>query len=208
MIPPSVPSDPQGEAPLQPPRSPRQTRIGPEGHVTVFVADEQDDVAVDTHRWARLAESVLGAEGVRGEAELSILFVGEEPIAELNRRFLQGSGSTDVLAFPIDQDDAVPSSVVDPATTGPDRDFPSPSDLPLLLGDVVVCPAVAVRNAPDHAGTLDDELALLVVHGVLHVLGYDHADERGRVEMWGRERQLLEQFHGSLARDPWHEVPG
>jgi probable rRNA maturation factor len=70
--------------------------------------------------------------------------------------------------------------------------------MPLLLGDVVICPAVAARQAPEHAGTVDDELALLVVHGVLHVLGHDHADDEERLIMQARERELLELYiwHG------------
>jgi len=70
-----------------------------------------------------------------------------------------------------------------------------PADLPLLLGDVVVCPAVAERQAPEHAGSYDDELALLVVHGVLHVLGHDHAEPDETAAMQARERDLLDRFH-------------
>ncbi|HEY6414947.1 MAG TPA: rRNA maturation RNase YbeY, partial [Acidimicrobiales bacterium] len=66
---------------------------------------------------------------------------------------------------------------------------------PLLLGDVVVCPAVAERQAPEHAGSYDDELALLVVHGVLHVLGHDHAGVDEAAIMQARERELLQRFH-------------
>jgi probable rRNA maturation factor len=62
---------------------------------------------------------------------------------------------------------------------------------------------VAERNAPTHAGTVDDELALLVVHGILHLLGMDHAEEAERVEMQGRERELLDAHYGPLASDPW-----
>jgi probable rRNA maturation factor len=69
-----------------------------------------------------------------------------------------------------------------------------PVDPPVVLGDVVICPTVAARQAPEHAGTLDAELALLVVHGVLHLLNYDHADEREAVTMQGRERELLDRF--------------
>ena len=103
-------------------------------------------------------------------------------------------GPTDVLAFPID-DPAVAGRWPDAGTTGPDRDEPDPSDLPLLLGDVIVCPAVAARQAPEHAGTLEDELALLVVHGVLHVLGHDHAEPEEAAVMQARERALLQRFH-------------
>ena len=73
----------------------------------------------------------------------------------------------------------------------------------LLLGDVVVCPAVAVANAPAHAGSYDDEVALLVVHGVLHLLGMDHATDDERDAMQARERELLAAHHGPLAADPW-----
>jgi probable rRNA maturation factor len=66
-----------------------------------------------------------------------------------------------------------------------------------LLGDVVVCPAVALRQAPTHAGTLDDELALLIVHGVLHVLGRDHAEPDEAAEMRARELALLQTHHWS-----------
>jgi probable rRNA maturation factor len=70
--------------------------------------------------------------------------------------------------------------------------------VPLLLGDVLVCPVVAERNAPDHAGTYEDELALLVVHGTLHVLGMDHADEAETAVMQAREREHLFR-HGPRA---------
>ena len=62
---------------------------------------------------------------------------------------------------------------------------------------MVICPAVAARNAPDHAGTYDDELALLVVHGILHVLGMDHADPEEEAAMQAKERSLLERFHAT-----------
>jgi probable rRNA maturation factor len=174
--------------------SPKPPRYGPEGEVQVFGADEQDRAEVDVERWAGLAREVLVAEGVRGEAELSLLFVDEAAIAELNKRFMDAEGPTDVLAFPID-DPVVAGRWPDAGTAGPDRDDPEPGDLPLLLGDVVVCPAVARRQAAQHAGSYDDEMALLVVHGVLHVLGHDHAEPDETAVMQERERALLERFH-------------
>jgi probable rRNA maturation factor len=173
---------------------PKPPRRGPEGDVAVFGADEQNDIAVDVDRWVALARDVLVAEGVRGECELSLLFVDEETIAELNQRFMDAEGPTDVLAFPID-DPVVAGRWPDASTSGPDRDDPEPGDLPLLLGDVVVCPAVAERQAPSHAGSYDDEMALLVVHGVLHVLGHDHAAPEETAVMQAREQALLDQFH-------------
>ncbi len=70
----------------------------------------------------------------------------------------------------------------------------------------MVCPVVADRNAPEHAGTYDDELALLVVHGILHVLGMDHADADERRAMQAAERELLAAHHGPMAADPWAAI--
>ena len=95
-------------------------------------------------------------------------FVDEATIADLNVRFMGGTGPTDVLAFPIDE--TTERRAVARAARARDRDA-EPLDMPLLLGDVVISPAVAARSAPTHAGTYEDEVALLVVHGVLHVLG-------------------------------------
>jgi probable rRNA maturation factor len=161
----------------------------------VFCSDEQGDIDVDLPRWQKLAEQVLVAEGIRGGTELSLIFVGETDMGELNASFLGKTGSTDVLSFPIDAADVdlVPPS--SSATRGPDRAPIDPGDLPLLLGDVVICPKVAAAQAPTHAGTLDDELALLVVHGILHVLGHDHAEPDETAVMRKRERELLEQLH-------------
>jgi probable rRNA maturation factor len=164
--------------------------------IEVFVADEQEDHPIDTLRWVRLAESVLHDEGVRGDAELSMLFVDEQAMADLNQRFLGKEGPTDVLAFPIDEEPVEGGRSPDSGGTGPG--FSSePDDLPTVLGDVVICPAVAHRNAPEHAGTYDDEVALLVVHGVLHLLGMDHVDSDEAEVMEERERQLLAKFHRS-----------
>jgi probable rRNA maturation factor len=169
--------------------------VGGDGDLEVFVADEQAGLPVDTVRWARLAEAVLLAEGVRGHAELSLLFVNEQDIAILNEEFLGKTGPTDVLAFPIDGELVEVEDGPGPHRRGPDRPPPDPGDLPLLLGDVVVCPTVAARQATEHAGSVDDELALLVVHGVLHVLGYDHAEAEETARMRGRELELLQELH-------------
>lgn len=162
--------------------------------VVVFAADEQSSHAVDTMRWIRLAENVLADEGVRGEAEVSLLFVDEEAIADLNSRFLGKEGPTDVLAFPIDDEPVESGRSPDSGGTGPG--FASePDEAPALLGDVVICPAVAERNAPEHTGTYEDELALLVVHGLLHIIGMDHEEAEEAEAMEARERELLDRHH-------------
>jgi probable rRNA maturation factor len=147
------------------------------GVVTIVVSDEQTDVDIDADRWADLAGAVLQAEGRTGE--LTLTFVDRDEIAALNAEHMGEHGPTDVLSFPLDS--------IDDSTAA----MPGP----VLLGDVVVCPAVASESAPTHAGTLDDELALLVVHGILHVLGHDHAEPQETHVMRERERVLLEQHH-------------
>lgn len=162
----------------------------------MFVADEQDTIAVDVARWQTLARGVLATEGVRGHVEMSLLFIAPDDMAELNEQFMGKTGPTDVLAFPIDASEIEVASL--PARSiGPDRAPADPGDMPLLLGDVVVCPSIAADQAPEHAGTVDDELALLVVHGILHVLGHDHAEPEETARMRGRELELLELLH-------WH----
>ena len=192
---------------LRPPSSKRRRRPPSEGGLEVFVADEQSDQPVDVARWSRLAEQVLEAQGVYGDAELSVLFVDEVVMAGLNKRFMDAEGPTDVLSFPLDDDLIELGRWPDASTTGPDRGSLHPEDAPLLLGDVVICPEVAARNAPEHAGSYEDEVALLLVHGILHVLGLDHVDASTTAAMQARERELLTELHGPLARDPWAAAP-
>ncbi|MEO6988227.1 MAG: rRNA maturation RNase YbeY [Aquihabitans sp.] len=150
--------------------------------VSVFVTDEQTDHEVDVSRWEELARRSLEDSGVTGSAELSLLFVDEATMAELNVEHMGEQGPTDVLSFPIDAEDVLTDE----------------QDHHVLLGDVVICPAVAHRNAPGHAGTYPDEIALLTVHGILHVLGHDHAEPEETMVMQARERELLERFHRSV----------
>ena len=129
---------------LGPPRFRRKTRIGGDVDPEVFCADEQDVVPVDVSRWQDLARKVLSAEGVRGGTELSVFFIAEADMAELNREHMGADGSTDVLSFPIDGGEVV-DVVAGPSggSRAPDRSPVDRGDLPLLLGDVVICPEVA-----------------------------------------------------------------
>lgn len=162
----------------------------------VFTADEQSEFPMDISRWSDLARSVLEAEAVRDDVEVSLLFVDEPTIAQLRERFLGESGPTDVLAFPIDDEPDPGGRSPDEGGTGPGGAVESEEDeIPVLLGDVVVCPSVAARNASEHAVSFDDEVALLVVHGLLHLLGMDHEEDEEAQRMERRERQLLERFH-------------
>ena len=156
-------------------------------------------------RWIRLADAVLADEGIRGETEVSILYVDEATIADLNSRFLGKPGPTDVLAFPIDEEPVEGGRSPDSGGTGPGFN-PTPDDAPTLLGDVVICPSVAHRNAPAHAGSFDDELALLLVHGLLHLLGLDHEDPEEAEVMEAKERELLGRHHGSVPLGAYHRA--
>ena len=161
--------------------------------VDVYAADEQEERAVDLDRWAGLARAVLEDRRLRGEVEVSLLFVDEPSIATLNEQFLGRKGPTDVLAFPIEDEPLPGGRSPDSGGSGPGTD--AEVEPLTLLGDVVICPAVAARNAADHGVTVDDELALLVVHGLLHLLGMDHETDRDAEAMERLERELLARHH-------------
>ena len=160
----------------------------------VYAADEQEDHPVSVERWSALARSVLEAEGIVSETEVSLLFVDEVTIASLNERFLHKEGPTDVLSFPIEDEADRSGRSPDEGGTGPGSIEADTGRL-LLLGDVVICPAVAARNAVEHDVTLDDEIALLVVHGILHLLGMDHEVHEEAERMEQREQQLLSRYY-------------
>lgn len=137
----------------------------------VFLANEQG-IPLDEPHLAALARHVLEAEGVDPAGELSILFVGRDHIRRLNARYAGDDYATDVLAFPMMEDD----------------------EESVLLGDVVVCPEIARENAAKAGGTLESELRTLVVHGTLHLLGYDHQNDSQRAAMDKRTNEVVEDF--------------
>ena len=137
----------------------------------VVAIDDQDALPVDTPRWADLVRDVLTAEHIAGPCELNLTFVGVEEMTALNVEHMGGTGPTDVLSFPLD-DDA-------------DDVFDSQ---PRLLGDIVICPTIVSAQAQ---GETDDEMALMVVHGVLHILGMDHQEPDEAVIMKAAEQQHL-----------------
>jgi len=165
----------------------------------VFVADEQAVVALEPARYAALAAHVLDAERVRPEAEMSLMFVDEETIADLHLRFLGLEGPTDVLAFPMDEELVESGRQPDQGGRGPGAP-PEPTDAPVLVGDVVICPSVAQRQAEEHGHALEAEIELLVAHGVLHLLDYDHEDDEDAETMRRREREVLASFREVSAR--------
>ena len=175
-------------------RGPR--RAGGDGVPEVWCADEQDEDPVDLARWKELALRALVSQGVRGGCELSLFFVDKQSIAELNAEHMGKVGPTDVLSFPMDGAEVLVETQGPGALTrGPARPHPDPDDAPMMLGDVLVCPAVAREQFHTHAGTYADEIALLVVHGVLHVLGFDHDTDEATADMRARELSILEAHH-------------
>ena len=160
--------------------------LGDLGHPDVQVDDQQSGHELDLERYRTLAVAVLTSEGVPEGAALTVLFVSPQVMADLNAKHMGHEGATDVLAFPIDE------HVVD-------QDLPAP--MPILLGDVVICADVAAANCvtnkdsyPGHDGSITDEIDLLVVHGILHILGMDHADDEERNMMQASERTHLAAF--------------
>lgn len=137
----------------------------------VFVANEQAH-AVDEARLSELAKHVLASEEVDDEAELSILIIAPDHIRKLNARFAGDDYATDVLSFPMMEDD----------------------ESSLMLGDVVICPEIARTNAAKFGHDLGAEIDTLLVHGTLHLLGYDHDEEEAKARMEGRQRELLASF--------------
>lgn len=146
--------------------------------VSIFLADEQTESVgvVDLHS---LAELIMSEEGYPDDVEVTLLFVDEDEMASYNQRFLSRPGPTDVLAFPVEE--LLPGVVPDHDPQGP----------PLMLGDVVIAPGYVRRQADDHGVSFEDEMALMVTHGILHLLGYDHLDDSEAERMEERERELL-----------------
>lgn len=161
--------------------------------VTVFGSDEQNEIAVDVARYVELARLTLAREQVMGLCEMSLIFCNEDAISKLNEQYMDAQGPTDVLAFPVDDDIVGAGRNPDNGGRGPGSPSEDP-EIPALIGDVYVCPTIAHRQSKEHAQTFDQEIALLVVHGTLHLLHYDHYEPDEREEMQTREQAILTEF--------------
>lgn len=156
--------------------------------MSVEIANESG-VDVDHHALRDLARHVLDRMGVSPLAELSVLLVDLEEMERLHVRWMHEPGPTDVLAFPMDELDLRGSRGVAHVSGHGHDDVDEPT--PSLLGDVVLCPAVAERQAREAGHNMQDELQLLCTHGVLHLLGFDHGDAEEHAEMFGLQGELL-----------------
>ena len=146
--------------------------------MNVFLSDEQDRPA-NAASLREFAVKVLDAEGFASDTELAVMLVGLEQMTEYNERFMERKGPTDVLAFPLED--------LQPGTAP----RPLPGEPPVTLGDVFLCPAEIEVRAAREGFAYDDFLHLLLVHGILHLLGYDHDDDERADAMEQREDELL-----------------
>jgi probable rRNA maturation factor len=149
--------------------------------VSVEVLNESGLELPDVRRTQSLAAFVLDQLRVHPQAELCITAVDEDTIAELNSKWMQKDGPTDVLAFPMDE--LRPGKVNEEPEEG-------------VLGDLVLCHAIAEKQATQAGHATADEVDLLTVHGILHLLGYDHAEPEEHREMFGLQARLLAEWQG------------
>ena len=155
--------------------------------MSIEIANESG-TEVDTDSILGVARYALDEMGVNPLAELSVLLVDTEYMAELNHRWMGADGPTDVLAFPMDE------GSIDHGPGEP------PGGEPTLLGDIVLAPGVAAKQAAGAGHSAAEELHLLTVHGVLHLLGYDHAEPEEEREMFGLQARLLSGWQAQARR--------
>lgn len=139
----------------------------------------ETDHDIDGSEFVALADFVLDQMHVSTSVELNILFIDPEPMADLHVRWLDLEGPTDVMSFPMDE--------LRPGT--PDRPTPAGT-----LGDICICPQVAEEQARAAGHSTVEEVLMLATHGMLHLLGYDHAEPEEREEMFSLQRKLLLTF--------------
>jgi probable rRNA maturation factor len=151
--------------------------------VSVDVNNESGEV-VDDARLADLSRFVLDRMRIHPLAELSLVLVDTEAMAALHQQWMDEPGPTDVLSFPMDE-----------LRPGSEDEEPEPG----LLGDVVICPQVARRQAAAAGHSTEDELHLLCTHGILHLLGYDHAEPAEEREMFRLQNELLDTWRDHRA---------
>ena len=166
--------------------------------MTIEIANESG-VTVDEAALASVSRFALDQLRIHPLAELSVLLVDEAAMTKLHKEFMDEPGPTDVLSFPMDE--LRPPGMGGSRATADDGG-PEPS----LLGDVVLCPPVAAAQAKQAGHSTQEELELLCVHGILHLLGYDHADPEEEAEMFGLQGELLRAWRAAAAEG--QEGPG
>lgn len=143
--------------------------------MTVDINNESG-LEADSPGLVRLATFTLDQLRIHPQAELSVLLVDEDTMSAYHEKYMGEPGPTDVLSFPMDE------------LRPPDDEDEPPVG---LLGDIVLCPAVTDRQAREHGRSASAEAEYLLVHGILHLLGYDHADDAERTEMFGLKDKII-----------------
>lgn len=141
--------------------------------------NNESGTQVDELRLMQLAEFALAALRIHPQAELSILLVDEDAMAELHQRFMDLPGPTDVMSFPMDE-----LRSPEPGETAPRG----------MLGDIVICPQFTSAQAPENGREPAEELEYLLIHGLLHLLGHDHAEPAERAAMFGLNDRIISDW--------------
>lgn len=146
----------------------------------IQISNSQKDVPVKVSALKKMARQVLESQAVDPSAELSISLVSKRRIQELNHQFRKIDAPTDVLAFALESVESSPRGAGEP----------------LMLGDVVIAPAVALEQTREYHTALDEEMKLLLIHGILHLLGHDHEEAAEAEKMWAEENRIMSLFRG------------
>lgn len=153
--------------------------------MTSICVTNESVIFCDAEAIAALLEHHMPRTGVDPGSAVDVLLVDEARMTELHVQWMHEPGSTDVLSFPMDEvRGALPG---DPLTFG-------------MLGDIVVCPPVAQRQALEKGISLDEEIALLITHGYLHLVGFDHAEQADQTAMFGLQARLLDEWRVTQER--------
>lgn len=147
--------------------------------MTIEINNESDTV-VDLKSVRGVAEYVIEQLKLHPMVDLGVIFVNEDPMTDLHIQWMDEPGPTDVLSFPMDE--LRPGAEDEPMPEG-------------VLGDVVICPQVAVRQAQAAGHSMMDEIHLLLTHGILHLVGFDHAEPEEEREMFRLQKSLLEGYN-------------
>ncbi|WP_394937909.1 rRNA maturation RNase YbeY [Psychromicrobium sp. YIM B11713] len=143
--------------------------------------NNESGVEANEEEIVRLVRYIFDHLYLHPQTELSVILADREAIEKLHLEWMDEPGATDVLSFPMDE--LRPGTSAKPAPNG-------------LLGDIVICPQVAAEQAAAGGHSVEDEILLLATHGILHLVGYDHAEPEEKAEMFGLQRELLSGFLG------------
>ncbi len=153
--------------------------------ITIQV-EPQYEAKLNADRLHRLAIGVLRAEGAQGPLELGVVITTDDEVLTLNQQYLGHDYKTDVLSFGMEgqaETEAMPPR------------FVSPPERPRYLGDIAISYDRAAEQAPEYGHSVDSEVATLLIHGILHLLGYDDAQDAERQQMQARQQGLLEIYY-------------